>query len=173
MSFYDRLKYFVKNHSTQSIDFLGAKTVKQSSHVLSIQSKHYLQASELTSNQETIDKIVNGIIKKDRAHRYYIGKKDNNIKEVNKEIYKYESFCTHNVNIVPTSEGNFDLYIEGVHLGQIPERFNIDVRHYLQTTILMAFAYVKGGPYKYFDSETQSVQEKDEPFDLSIYIQFS
>lgn len=173
MSFYDRLKYFVKNHSTQSIDFLGMNTVKRSSDVLSIQSKHYLQASELTADQETIDKIVKVIIKKDRTHRYYIGKKDNNIKEVNKEIYKYESLCTHNVTITPTSEGNFDLYLEGISLGQIPEKFNPDVRHYLQTTILMAFAYVKGGPYKYYDTESQRVQEKNEPFDLSIYIQFS
>lgn len=173
MGLYDQLKYFIKNHSKQSTEFLGAKTVKQSSHVLSIQSKHYLQASELTSNQETIDTITRTIIKKDKTHRYYIGKQDDSIRDTMRAIYKYESLCTHSVNIVPTSEGDFDLYIEGIRLGQIPEEFTLDIRHYLQTTILMAFAYVKGGPYKYFDQETQSVREKDEPFDLSIYIQFS
>ncbi|SFC57680.1 hypothetical protein SAMN04488102_11131 [Alkalibacterium subtropicum] len=173
MSLYDRLKTFVKNHSTQSIDFLSMNTIKKSSDVLSIQSKHYLQASELTADQETINKIVKGMIKKDRTHRYYIGKKDISIKEGNKEIYKYESLCTHNVTLIPTSEGNFDLYIEGVLLGQIPEKFNLDVKHYLQTTILMAFAYIKGGPYKYYDAASQRVREEDEPFDLSIYIQFS
>ena len=173
MRLYDQLKLFIKNHSNQSTEFVGAKTVKQSNHVLSIQSKHYLQASELTSDQETIDKIVETIIKKDKTHRYYTGKKDNNINEASHEIYKYESLSTHNVTIVPNDEGLFDLYVEGFRLGHVPERFTVDIRHYLQTTILMAFAYVKGGPYKYYDPDTQRVIEKNEPFDLSIYIQFS
>ncbi|MER2064656.1 MAG: hypothetical protein ABS873_08375 [Alkalibacterium sp.] len=173
MSFYDRLKYFIKNHSRQSTEFLGAKAVRPSRQALSIQSKHYFQASELTSDQEMIDKIVKKIIRKDKSHRYYIGKQDDNIRLEDQEIYKYESLCSYDINIVPTAGGNLDLYVEGIRLVQIPESSTSDIRHYLQTTIMLAFAYIKGGPYKYCDLDTHEVREEVEPFDLSIYIQFS
>lgn len=173
MGFYEKLKFFIKKHATNSTEFLSTKTIKNSSRTISIQFKHYFRAQELTSSQSTIDMIAKRIIKKDSANRYYAGKRDTDIMEVNERIYKYESFRTQNVNLVPTTDGEFDLYIENINLGRLPENFSQDVRFYLQTTIFMAFTYIKGGAYKYFDPVTQRIVENEDPYDLSIYIQFS
>lgn len=173
MSLYERLKYYIKRNATASNTLLSTAAVKSPAQTLSIQFKHFLRAQEISSDQDNIDAITNKIIKKDKTNRYYAGKKDSDIRQVNGNIYKYESFRTQNVNLVPTSEGEFDLYIENIKLGQLTESFSNDVRFYLQNTIFMAFAYVKGGPYKYFDEEKQCIMEDFEPFDLNIYIQFT
>lgn len=173
MGFYEKLKFFIKRHATNSNEFIGAKTARNSSRTISIQFKHYFRAQEIASEQETIDTVAKRIMKKDKADRYYAGKKDDDIKDVKEKIYKYESFRTQNVNLVPRSDGEFDLYIENIDLGQLPYTFSKEVRFYLQTTIFTSFAYIKGGPYKYYDREKQQIVEEFEPFDLSIYIQFS
>ncbi len=173
LGFYDRLKLYIKRHAKNPNEFLGANLVKKSARTLSIQFKHYFRAQDIASAQETIDTIATRIIKKDKTNRYYAGKTDDDIKDVKEKIYKYESFKTQSVNLVPRSDGEFDLYIEGIDLGQLPDSFSNEVRFYLQTTIFNSFAYIMGGPYKYFDREKQIIVEDFEPYDLSIYIQFS
>ncbi|WP_423189066.1 hypothetical protein ACO1PF_10805 [Alkalibacterium sp. f15] len=173
MSFYENLKFFVKNHATHSNKFLSTKPKKKITRTISIQYKHFFQAQDISSNQETIDTIAKCIIKNDLANRYYAGKKDKDIMEVKEKIYEYESFRTQEVQLIPTSDEDFDLYIEDTNLGQLPEAFSKEVQHYLQTTILTAFAYIKGGPSKHYDKDKECIVEYDEPFDLDIYIQFS
>ena len=173
MSFYEKLKYFIGDHSRKSNEFSGVNSIKKSAQTLTIQFKYQLEAQDISSDQELIDNIVKHVIKKDGANRYYAGKQDNDIREVNEKIYKYESFRTQKVKLIPLAEEEFDLYIENHNLGQLPENYSQEIKHYLQTTIVMAFAYIKGGPYKYFDKDSQQIVEQDEPFDLSIYLQFS
>ncbi|GEK90579.1 hypothetical protein [Alkalibacterium kapii] len=174
MSFFNRLKYLVKNQSAYSSDFVGASTLKKARNILTIQNKHLFSASDMSAYQKTIDLIVKKIIKRDRSHRYYIGKKNENIEAAKRTIYKYESFCTSNIKVTPNTKNGFDLYVENIYLGQVPKELNPDMRHYLQTSMMTAFAYIKGGPYKYYNEEQHVViEEEKEPFDLSIYIQFS
>lgn len=173
MRLYDQLKYFIKQHSTYSNDLVGANAVKKNSTILNIQNKFNFSASDMCSNQETINTIVKQIIKKDKSRRYYIGKKNENIKKVNRKVYRYECFFTRKIRIVPNAKNSFDFYIENIHLGQIPEDLNIDIKNHLETGIMTTFAYINGGPYKYYDKNSQSVCEEDEAFDLNIYIQFS
>ncbi|MFO8068830.1 MAG: hypothetical protein R6U02_02440 [Alkalibacterium sp.] len=151
MSFYVKLKFFIKEHAGNSNKYLKTKAKKKLTRAISIQYKHFFQAQEISPNQETIDTITKCIIKKDITNRYYAGKQDKDIMEVDGKIYEYESFQTKNINLVPTSDGEFELYIENTNLGRLPETFSKDVKDYLQTTIFMAFAYIKGGPSKHYD----------------------
>ena len=173
MSFYEKLKQFIGDPSRKSNEFSGVHSIRKSARKLTIRCKHHLKAQDISPDQELIDKVVRRVIKKDGANRYYAGKQDNDIKQVNEKIYKYESFRTQKVKLIPLSEEEFDLFIENHNLGQLPKNYSQEVKHYLQTTIVMAFAYVKGGPYKYFDKDSQQIVEEDEPFDLNIYLQFS
>jgi hypothetical protein len=139
---------------------------------VNIEYKMQLNASELTSNQELIDSIVKKLIQQDTSKRQYAGRSDKEFFKHKQRVYQYESYRTQNVKLVPNAN-RFDIYVEGVYIGKLPKEYTKETKHFLQSTVVMAFAYVTGGPYKFYDKKAYRVKQGKEPFDINIYIQFS
>lgn len=175
MGFKDIIKTFWKKQSNQSQQLIKEIPVfkRKNRTPLSIEYKIQINASELTSNQETINQITASMIKHNQIKRNYAGKQDEDLKNYNEKVYKYESYSTKDVKLIPNEANRLDIYINSIFLGKLPKNYTSNTIHYLQSTVTMAFAYIKGGPYKYFNKNTQSVVKEVDPFDISIYIQFS
>ncbi|SFK31401.1 hypothetical protein SAMN04488569_102232 [Marinilactibacillus piezotolerans] len=175
MGFKDIIKTFWKKQSNQSQQLIKEIPVfkRKNRTPLSIEYKIQINASELTSNQETINQITASMIKHNQIKRNYAGKQDEDLKNYNEKVYKYESYSTKDVKLIPNEANRLDIYINSIFLGKLPKNYTSNTIHYLQSTVIMAFAYIKGGPYKYFNKNTQSVVKEVDPFDISIYIQFS
>lgn len=175
MRFVNKIKKFWETQSNQSQQLIKDFPVfKEKSRIpLSIEYKIFFNASEIISSQEIIDQITASMIKQNQKKRKYAGKKETELKSYNEKIYKYESYSTQNVKLVPSEVDRLDVYIDSIYIGKLPEKYTNDTIHYLQSTVIMAFAYIKGGPYKYYDRETQSIIKASDPFDISIYFQFS
>lgn len=175
MGFKDIIKTFWKKQSNQSQQLIKEIPVfkRKNRTPLSIEYKIQINASELTSNQETINQITASMIKHNQIKRNYAGKQDEDLKNYNEKVYKYESYSTKDVKLIPNEANRLDIYINSIFLGKLPKNYTSNTIHYLQSTVILAFAYIKGGPYKYFNKNTQSVVKEVDPFDISIYIQFS
>lgn len=175
MRFVNKVKQYWKKQSNQSQQLIKDLPVfkHKTRTPLSIEYKINLCASEITSSQSLIDQITSNMIKKNQTKRKYAGKKDLELMSYNEKVYKYESYSTQEVKLVPSEAERLDVYVDSVFLGKLPKKYTINAVRYLQSTVVMAFAYINGGPYKYYDLETQSIVKKSEPFDISIYIQFS
>lgn len=166
---------FWKKQSNQSDQLIKDKSlwVEKESTPLNVEYKLHVNASECTDNQQLIDSIVEKIIEHDYSKRQYAGRESKDLLEDQQSIYQYESYRTQEVKLVPNDQNHLDIYVEDTLLGELPHEYTQEAFHYLQSTVVMAFAYVKGGPYKYFDKETDEVKNGKEPFDLNLYIQFS
>lgn len=175
MGFKDIIKTFWKKQSNQSQQLIKEIPVfkRKNRTPLSIEYKIQINASELTSNQETINQITASMIKHNQIKRNYAGKQDEDLKNYNEKVYKYESYSTKDVKLIPNEANRLDIYINSIFLGKLTKNYTSNTIHYLQSTVILAFAYIKGGPYKYFNKNTQSVVKEVDPFDISIYIQFS
>lgn len=175
MSFYNDVKSYIKNHTTKSDQIIQSKFLKEHKHgkTLSIHYKMHVLASELTSNNEVIESIVKKIIRKDYSKRSFAGKSDSDLATCNKRIYQYESYRTNKVKLVPSKSDRLDIFIEDIYLGELPENYTKDVLHYLQSTVIMSFAYINGGPYKKWNGPAGGLEKGNNPYDLTIYIQFS
>lgn len=175
MRFVNKIKKIWKIQSNQSQQLIKDFPVfKEKSRIpLSIEYKIYFNASEIISNQEVIDQITANMIKQNKQKRKYAGKKEIELKSYDEKVFKYESYSTQNVKLVPSEADSLDVYIDSIFIGKLPKRYTDDTLYYLQSTVIMAFAYIKGGPYKYYDRETQSVIKESDPFDIGIYVQFS
>ncbi|MCC5895663.1 MAG: hypothetical protein JJU16_09405 [Alkalibacterium sp.] len=175
MSFYENVKSFIKRNASKSDQLIQTKSLKEKKHgkTLSIQYKLQVFASELTSNQEVIDSVVKKIIKKDNTKRTYAGKSDQDLTTYTNKIYQYESYQTNKVKLVPSQSDRLDLFIEDIYLGELPEHYTKDALHYLQSTIIMSFAYINGGPYKLWNGPDNELEQGTDSYDLTIYIQFS
>lgn len=175
MRFVNKIKKIWKIQSNQSQQLIKDFPVfKEKSRIpLSIEYKIYFNASEIISSQEIIDQITANMIKQNQTKRKYAGKKEIEFKSYDEKVYKYESYSTQNVKLIPSESDRLDVYIDSILIGKLPEKYTNDTIHYLQSTVIMAFAYIKGGPYKYYDRETESVIKKVDPFDIGIYVQFS
>lgn len=175
MSFYENVKNFIKNNASRSDQLIQTKSLKEKKHgkTLSIQYKLQVFASELTSNSEVIESIVKKVIKKDNTKRTYAGKSDEDLTTYSNKIYQYESYQTNKVKLVPSQNDRLELFIEDIYLGELPEHYTTDALHYLQSTIIMSFAYINGGPYKQWNGQTNALERGIDPYDLTIYIQFS
>ncbi|WP_208559992.1 hypothetical protein [Marinilactibacillus kalidii] len=175
MRFVNNIKKFWKNQSNQSQQLIKDFPLlkDKNSNPLSIEYKVHLTAKEITSSQKIIDTIVSKIIENDSTKRNYAGKSNQQLEIYKKRVYKYESYCTQNVKLVPGKADRLDIYVTDIFLGKLPDQYTKNTLNYLQSTIVANFAYITGGPYKVFDSKTQSLIEKTETYDISLYIQFS
>lgn len=175
MGFMNAIKKFWKKQSNQSQQFIKEMPIlrEKARLPLSIEYKIHLTAKELTSNQDTINTITSKIIENDPNKRKYAGKSAQEFKKSANKIFKYESYRTQNVKIVPSNADRLDIYIDDIFLGKLPNEYTKNTLSYLQSTIVANFAYIKGGPYKYYNGETEQIIKDYEPFDLTIYIQFS
>lgn len=175
MNFYEGLKSFIKTHSIKSDQLISSKSLKEQKYKYPLTIKHKIQlaASDVSKNQQTIDAIVDKIIKKDYSKRSYGGKTAQELSTYNKKIYQYESYRTNNVKLVPTQDDYLELFVEDIYLGELPEKETKSALHYLQSTILMSFAYVTGGPYNQYDPASGQMIHDSDPYDLTIFIQFS
>ena len=175
MSFYEKIKNLIKRHSITSDQLIPSRSLKEQKHKYPLTIKHKLQipASDVTNNQQTIDAIVKKIIKKDYSKRSYCGKTEKELSTYNKKIYQYESYRTNNVKLVPAQDTNLELFVEDIYLGELPYEETQAALHYLQSTIFMSFAYVTGGPYHQCDPSSGQMMHDSDPYDLTIFIQFS
>lgn len=175
MRFNSWLKQVWKNQTNTSEQLIKDKPLwtENDRAPVNIEYKMHLNATELTSNQHLIDSVAKKIIRQDYSKRQYAGKKEKEIMQDKQRVYQYESYRTQHVHLVPNKANRLDVFVEKTYLGKLPQEYTSKTVEFLQSTVVMAFAYIKGGPYKYFDRETQSVKEGIEPFDLNIYIQFS
>lgn len=166
---------FWKKHSNQSDQFINNKSLwtEKEATPLNVEYKLHITASECTKDQKLIDSVVERLIQEDYSKRQYAGRENINSVQHQQKVYQYESYRTQEVKLVPNKANHLDLYVEETLLGELPQEYTQEALHYLQSTVVMAFAYVKGGPYKYFDTETEEVKKGEEPFDLNLYIQFS
>lgn len=175
MGFIDSIKNFWKKQSNQSQQLIKDIPVfkKKNRTPLSIEYKIQINASELTSSQDHINRITANMIRHNQIKRNYAGKREEDLRNYNEKVYKYESYSTKNVKLIPNETGRLDVYINSIFLGKLPKNYTSNTIHYLQSTVITAFAFIKGGPYKYFNPKTQTVVQEADPFDISIYIQFS
>ncbi|PRY82518.1 hypothetical protein [Alkalibacterium olivapovliticus] len=175
MSFYENIKNFIKNNTSRSDQLIQSKSLKENKHgrTLSIQYKLQVFASELTTNQEIIDSIIKKIIKKDNTKRSFAGKSDEELTAYPNKIYRYESYQTNRVKLVPSQSNRLEVFVDNIYLGELPEHYTKNALHYLQSTIIMSFAYINGGPYKQWNDQKKQIEHGIDPYDLTIYIQFS
>lgn len=138
------------------------KEEKTDSDVQEVKVETKWLASEVTADQEQIDRIAQAIIEEDPFKQEY-GKQLPD----SKRTYKYTEVTTVNVDV--RSEKGYVLFIEGQKLGQLTEEQVKEIAPYFGISLLTAYVYVIGGPYK----EEGSQDEKEEPYDLEIYIQFT
>lgn len=175
MSFYENVKSFIKRNTKRSDQLIQTKSLKdhKNGKTLSIQYKMQIFASELNVDHKVIESIVDKVIKKDYSKRKFAGKSDADMTTYPEKIYLYESYRTNKVNLVPSQDGRLELFIENIYLGELPDYYTKDALHYLQSTIIMPFAYITGGPYKKWNSTADEIETGNDPYDLTIYIQFS
>lgn len=175
MGFIQRFHQFWNKQSNQPDQFIKDKPLwTDGDHSpVNVEYKMHLSASELTSNQELIDSVVEKIIQQDYSKRQYGGREEKEFSANPSRVYQYETYQTQAVKLVPTSYNHLDVYFEDTFLGKLPQEYTEDTTHFLQSTVFMAFAYVKGGPYKVYDEQTKQIKTGKEPFDINLYIQFS
>lgn len=175
MSLYEDVKHFINKKLNRSDYLLKLNTSsrKIDARPLTIKHKFRLNAKDITTDQSSINDIVKIIIKKDYSKRSYAGKNDKDIQPHHGKIYRYESYRTQNVEMVHRPEKTFGVYVAGKFLGNLPDKYYSEMVHHLESTVMMSFAYVTGGPYKEFNPSINQVSEGFEPFDLTLYVQFA
>lgn len=175
MRFLTNLHQFWRHYTNQSEHLIKNKSLWTEGEraPINIEYKLHLNASELTSNQQIINSVVKKLITHDSSKRQYAGRSDNELMRYKKQIYQYESYQTQNVKLVPNHAKRLDVYVEDIYLGKLPQEYTKEAVRFLQSAIFMAFAFVKGGPYKYYDEKSEKVKEGSDPYDLNIYFQFS
>lgn len=175
MSIHDSVIHFLKKLTNESDRLIKTKSLKTHKDNLSLNTQHKIcfSASEINSNQAVIDSIVEKVIRKDYSKRIYAGKKDEDIKCCKEKIYQYESYRTKHVKLIPTDSNELEVFVEDIYLGKLPQAYTAEALFYLQSAVVMSFAYISGGPFKQLNPEDNSIDEGFKPYDLNIYIQFS
>lgn len=175
MSIYESVKHFLGKITNESDQLIKNKSFKDKKNTQSLntQLKINFLASDITNNQTVIDSIVEKVIRKDYSKRIYAGKRDEDIRKCSEKIYQYESYRTKNVKMVPNDNDELEIFVEDIYLGKLPDYLKEEVLFYLQSTIVMSFAYISGGPYKRFSENSNHVQKGSDKFDFTVYIQFS
>lgn len=175
MSVYERAKHFLKKITNESDQIIKSKPMKNKKDGQSLTTQHKISflASDVTRNQTVIDSIVEKVIRKDYSKRIYAGKREDDIKACKEKIYQYESFRTKKVKLVPNDLKELEVYVEDIYLGKLPDHSTKEALFYLQSTVVMSFAYISGGPFKYFDADKNVIQRGSEHYDLTVYMQFS
>ncbi|MCC5890158.1 MAG: hypothetical protein JJU01_06270 [Alkalibacterium sp.] len=175
MSIYESVKHFLKKLTNESDQLIKTKPLKDQKDGQSLNTQHKISfsASEITNNQAVVDSIVEKVIRKDYSKRIYAGKRDEDIKACKERIYQYESFRTKKVKMVPRDTNELEVYIEDIYLGKLPESYTQEALFYLQSAVVMNFAYISGGPFKHFNADSNTMEKGSEHYDLTVYIQFS
>lgn len=175
MGILTHFQQFWKRHSNQSDHLIKNKSLWTESErsPINIEYKMLVCASELTSNQQTIDSVVKKLISQDSSKRQYAGRNDTELLKYKKQIYQFESYQTQRVKLVPNHAKRLDVYVEDIYLGKLPQEYTKEAVRFLHSAIFMAFAFVKDGPYKFYDEKSGKVKEGSDPYDLNIYFQFS
>lgn len=175
MSIYDSVKHFLKKITNESDQLIKTKPLKNHKEGQSLNTQHKISfsASDITNNQTVIDSIVEKVIRKDYSKRIYAGKRDEDIEACKEKIYQYESYRTKKVKLIPNQTNEMEVYVEDIYLGKLPEHHTREALFYLQSAVVMSFAYISGGPFKQFNPNLDSMEKGSEPYDLSVYIQFS
>lgn len=175
MSIYESVKHFLGKLNNESDQLIKNKIIKDKKDGQSLNTQHKISflASDISNNQTVIDSIVEKVIRKDYSKRIYAGKRDDDIKACTEKIYQYESYRTKNVKMVPNDFDELEVFVEDIYLGKLPEHITEEALFYLQSTVVMSFAYISGGPFKQFNAERKTVDKGSENFDLSLYMQFT
>lgn len=175
MSIYESVKRFLGKITNESDQLIKNKPIKDKKDGQSLNTQHKISflASDITNNHTVINSIVDKVIRKDYSKRIYAGKRDEDIKACTEKIYQYESYRTKKVKMVPNDFNELEVFVEDIYLGKLPDHITEEALFYLQSAVVMSFAYISGGPFKQFDPESNTVKKGSEDYDLSLYIQFS
>ena len=126
------------------------------------------RASDLTSDNVLIEKVVDKIVAEDPFQKFYQGMSDADFGIGSKRVFEYTDITTMNVTIDGTK-----LIVEGIVLGTIPEKQLAEIKPYQDKYLLTAYVYVTGGRYKEYDSEVQTVVEGSMAYNLDIFLQYT
>lgn len=138
-----------------------------------IQYETKFTANDLTQDRHLMESIINKMVKEDPFKNFYTGKVDADFGPLSKRVYKYDAITTVNVNLLVDSDNHYIINVEGIELGKVPELISKEFAHYYETYLLTAYAYVTGGYYKEYSSESHEVIEGFEPYGLDLYVQFT
>lgn len=138
-----------------------------------IQYETKFTATDLTQDKVLIKSIVDKMVKEDPFKNFYTGKVDADFSPLSKRVYKYDAITTVNVNLLVDSKNHYNITVEGIELGSVPQSISKEFTHYYETYLLTAYAYATGGYYKEYSSETQKVIEGFDPYGLDLYVQFT
>ncbi len=162
---------FFKSKTNESEPKETQKT--QSNEVQTVKHELHLTDKDLHADEETVDRIVEKMIEEDPFKNFYSGKTKEDFTPLSKQVYKYETVTTVNVDLITRDKGKVLVKIENITLGFLPEETARTVQSYQDKYLLTAFVYVTGGPYMMYDTKAEEAIEDDIPFGLDIYIQFN
>ncbi len=140
------------------------KPVQKERHVQqendgSIKYETKLPITSMTDDMKKIDDIVSKIAADDPFQKYYQG--------VGSKVYEYTDLTTMNVDV----DESFQLTIEGVRLGKLPQNVIDGMKPYHGKNILTVYAFVTGGNYKEYNGT--DVTEGFNPYNLILYVQYT
>ena len=115
--------------------------------------------TDVTEDQQQINEVVTKVVADDPFKRYYQG--------VGSKVYEYTDLTTMNVDV----DNEFQLTIEGVHLGKLPQKQIDGMKAYHGKSILTVYAYVTGGNFKQYDGD--DITEGFTPYNGTLYIQYT
>ena len=100
------------------------------------------------------------------------------IEEYNFDVYQYELYETGTISLVPEPDNPYDSNaIMVIHddmgmIGYIPRNDNTNLAMFLRNNLddISVDMELRSGPYKYYDSETDKVKKKNNPYHLRLYI---
>lgn len=161
-------------------DFLKRKTKNTSSSTNvdpgqeeTVQYKTKINGKNITDQSDLIKKIVMKMVEEDPFKNFYGGKTDEDFTPASKRMYKYAEISTMNVGLLEDKDTGLKILIEGIELGVLPEEIVTEMKPYYRKSTLTAYAFITGGFFKEYLTETQTVNESYIPYDLDIFLQYN
>ncbi len=129
-----------------------------------------VKATDCQTDHQVIEKIARKIIDEDPFQIVYKGLSDQDLTNRQRALYKYAEMSTMTVDINLQQSGV--ITIEGITLGNLPSSIVQDMKRYSDKYMLTTYVFISGGPYKVYSIEEKTVIEKEEAFNLDIFISY-
>lgn len=165
MGLFDFLKRKAKKSTTSTNVDPGQEEI--------IQYKTKITGKSITNQPDLIKKIVLKMVEEDPFKNFYGGKTDESFTLASGRVYKYAEISTMNVGLLAEKDSGLKILIEGIELGVLPENIATEMKPYYHKSTLTAYAFIRGGFFKEYSAETQSVSESYIPYDLDIFLQYN
>ena len=166
MGLFDLFKRQKKETSTSQTEEHTIEETESSAPVYDIMVK----ATDCQTDHQIIERIARKIIDEDPFQIVYKGLSDQDLTNRQRALYKYAEMSTMTVDINLQQSGV--ITIEGITLGNLPSSIIQDMKRYTDKHMLTTYVFVSGGPYKTYSIEEKIVLEKEEAFNLDIFISY-